>query len=441
MLSTFLTNTGSVIIVLGVMIFIHEMGHFLAAKFFRIRVLTFSLGFGPRLVGFRKGDTDYRIAILPLGGYVKMAGEQPTDDRTGDPAEFYSKPRWQRFIVVAMGPLMNGLLALVLMGGLFHFHYEKPAFLGHPARVGDVEKGSLAQKAGIMPGDRILKVKEISNPTWEELQFEVLTTVNEPVSLTILRDRKRFDLEVTPEPVGPNKVGSVGWLPYMPAVLDVVDPGLPAGLAGLKKGDQITSFNSKSLFCWLSLSPRLQSLEGSGITLTVLREKEQFDVNLKPIFSKLGEVSKWRIGVIFSNEVVVEQLPWLQAFKRSAQELQRNISRTFYVVGKLITGNLSARSLSGPIGIAQISGQAYQAGLPQLIEIMAFISLQLGILNLLPIPVLDGGVILFLGIESLMRRDMSLKLKERLTMAGMMLLVMFAVFVMYNDIIKIISPG
>ena len=152
-------------------------------------------------------------------------------------------------------------------------------------------------------------------------------------------------------------------------------------------------------------------------------------------------MTKWRIGVTFRNDTVVKQLPWLQAWERSVGDLSRNTVRTFQIIWKLITGALSARALSGPIGIAQISGQAYEAGLPQLIEIMAFISLQLGILNLLPIPVLDGGVILFLAIESLMRRDMSMKLKERFTMAGMMVLIMFAVFVMYNDIAKIFTPG
>ena len=441
MLSAFLTNVGSVIVVLGVMIFVHEFGHFLAAKFFGVRVLTFSLGFGPRLVGFKKGDTDYRISMLPLGGYVKMAGEQPTDEHTGDPAEFFSKPRWQRFVVVAMGPLMNGFLAVALMAGLFHFHYEKPAFLEQPARVGDVDEGSLAEKAGIEPGDRIVALGELANPTWEELQFEVLTTVKEPLLLTLRRGEETLRVSVAPEAKGPNQVGSVGWFPYMPAVVDVVDLELPAGLAGFEPGDEIVAVNGRKLFCWVCLSPRLQTLEGAEVALTVLRGGEEIETRLKPIYSTLGGETKWRIGVTFRNDTVVKRLPWLQAWGRALEELSRNTLRTFQIIGKLITGNLSARSLSGPIGIAQISGQAYQAGLPQLVEIMAFISLQLGILNLLPIPVLDGGVILFLAIESLMRRDMSLKLKERFTLAGMMFLILFAVFVMYNDIAKILIPG
>ena len=429
------------ILVLAPLVFIHEFGHFIVAKFFGIGVPVFSLGFGPRLVGFKRGGTDYRIALLPLGGYVKMAGEQPTDEHTGDPAEFYSKPRWQRFIVVAMGPLMNGFLAVTLMAGLFHYHYERPAFLEQPARVGDVEDGTPAEEAGIEAGDRIVAAGKLANPTWEELQFEVLTTVNEPIALTILRGEETFRVSVTPQAKGPNQVGSVGWFPYMPAVLDMIDPELPAGLAGLQQGDEIVAINGRELFCWVCLSPLLQTLEGTEVAMTVLRGGEKIETRLKPIYSELGEVTKWRIGVTFRNDTVVKQLPWLQAWERYVEDLSRNTVRTFQIIGKLLTGALSARALSGPIGIAQISGQAYEAGLPQLIEIMAFISLQLGILNLLPIPVLDGGVILFLAIESLMRRDMSMKLKERFTMAGMMVLIMFAVFVMYNDIAKIFTPG
>ena len=181
MVSSFFTNLAVVAGVLGVMIFIHEMGHFLAAKAFKVRVLTFSLGFGKRLWGFKSGDTDYRVSAIPLGGYVKMAGESPGDKVSGSADEFQSKPRWQRFIVILMGPLMNGLLAVVLLTVTYHFHFAKPAYEDLVVRVGDVEPGSRAEAAGIRVGDKILKVGEIENPAWEDFAMKIATSVDEEI--------------------------------------------------------------------------------------------------------------------------------------------------------------------------------------------------------------------------------------------------------------------
>src|SRR5579859_2297542 len=164
MFSNFTTDIAVVAVVLGVMILIHELGHFIAAKYFGVRVLTFSLGFGPRLFGVKRGDTDYRVSALPLGGYVKMAGDDPSQERKGDPGEFLSKPRWQRFVIVVMGPFMNAVLAITLLTGLYRFHYEKPAYKEEPARIGEVEPDSPAAKAGVLPGDLIVRLGDLQNP-------------------------------------------------------------------------------------------------------------------------------------------------------------------------------------------------------------------------------------------------------------------------------------
>ena len=184
-MGSFLTDAVVVVAVLGIMIFIHESGHFLAAKYFGVRVLVFSLGFGKTLLHMKRGDTDYRISVLPFGGYVKMAGDDPSEVRQGDKGEFLSQPRWRRFVIVVMGPAMNVLLALVLLTGLYKFHFQRPAYLDEPARIGNVEPASPAAKADIQPGDLILQLGNLENPKWEDVEFKILTSANETLPLEL----------------------------------------------------------------------------------------------------------------------------------------------------------------------------------------------------------------------------------------------------------------
>ncbi len=441
MFGNVLTNIAVVIVVLGFMIFIHELGHFMAAKAFGIRVLVFSLGFGKRLFGFERGETDYRVSILPFGGYVKMAGDDPTQVREGKLGEFLSHPRWQRFIVVIMGPAMNIGLALVLLAGLYHFHHQKPAYQEQPARIGDVDADSPAAKAGIQAGDLIVRLDGIQNPKWEDVELKVLTTVNESIPIEVERGGEKLTLALTPVARGPNHIGDAGWYPHVPATVEVVEPGLPAGQAGLKPGDQIVAFEGRKIFFWPRLATSIQDTGDKEIAITVAREGKEFDVRLKPVLTDLRGEKVWRIGVGFRSNVVVRQLPWGQAIRASVRDNLRNSLATFEVLGKILTKRMSPKSLAGPIGIAQLSGEAYRAGIPELLMFVCFISLQLGIFNLLPIPVLDGGVILLLFVESIIRRDLSLAVKERFAQVGVAFLLLLAVFVMYNDIRKSIWPS
>ena len=183
----FLISLIAVVVILGFMILIHEFGHYAVAKWLGVRVEVFSIGFGKRLLGFRKGDTDYRISAIPLGGYVKMSGENPMDERTGDPAEFLSHSRWHRFLIAIAGPTMNIMLAIFLLTSVYMVHYEYPVFMDKPAVIDGVRANSAAAQADLKPGDRIIKIDGITNPTWEQVQPRVMISPNQPLAVTIQR--------------------------------------------------------------------------------------------------------------------------------------------------------------------------------------------------------------------------------------------------------------
>jgi regulator of sigma E protease len=440
MAGSFVTDVVVVVLVLGLMIFIHELGHFLAAKFFGVRVLVFSLGFGKRLLHWTRGDTDYRISALPFGGYVKMAGDDPSAERKGDPGEFLTKPRWQRFVIVAMGPAMNVLLAVLLLTGLYRFHFQKPAYEEQPARVGDVEPDSPASQSGVKPGDLVVRLGSLQDPRWEDLQMKVLTTVGEAMPLEIERDGRTLNMSLTPRPEGPDRVGDAGIYPYEPGVIDKVEPGLPASQAALLPGDEITSVEGRKVLYWPRVAYLIQSSKGKPVQLSILRGAREFQVKLTPVLTDVMGEKRWRIGISFHNDMLVRKLAWGTAFAAAFQDNLRDCLATFDVLGKILTRRLSPRSLAGPIGIAQLSGEAYRAGIPELLMLVSFISLQLGIFNLLPIPVMDGGVILLLLVEGLIRHDLSLKVKERFLQVGFLFLLLLVVFLMCNDIMRTLRP-
>lgn len=442
MLSSFLTDSVVVVLVLGVMIFVHESGHFLAAKAFGVRVLTFSLGFGKRLFGFERGGTDYRVSILPLGGYVKMLGDDPTAVLTGDPGEFFSRPRWQRFIIILMGPLMNFVLAIVVITGIYMFHYQRPAYEDQPVVVGAVQKDSAAAEAGIKPLDHVIDFAGIKNPKWENIRFKVLTSANHPIPITIDRQGKILHTSLIPQSEGQDGAGVAGWYPYVPLVVDKVEPGQPASKAGLKPGDRIVGFDGEPIYWFKLMQQKLEGSKGKKVELTVLRNGKEFQVPVKAVYREVMGFKTWLIGVTMKqNLYVIRSLPFGLAFEYAVNWNYRYFLQTFDVLGKILTRQMSTKSLAGPIGIAQLSGQAYREGFLDLLTFFAFISLQLGIVNLLPIPVMDGGHIFMLAIEGLMRRDLSMAVKERVLQVGVVLIVLIFVFVMYNDIMRTLGPS
>ncbi len=441
MIGNVFSNIVIALLVLSVIIVIHELGHFLVAKFFRIKVETFSVGFGPRLFGVTIGETDYRVSAFLLGGYVKMAGETPTDTITGEAYEFLSKPKWQRFLVAAAGPAMNVFLAIGLVMGLYLYGTDVPEFVLGQAVIGIVEPGSPAEKAGLKPGDQIVSLDGKEKPDWQAVQNDVLTSPGRPLPIVVERDGSRIETTVTPERRGREEAGYVGMLPVIRTVVRAVQPNSPAMAAGIKPGDEIIRVNGIDLHnSGKTIQQSIQETTEKTFPITVVRNENQRQEIVLDVSPMLRDGRKI-IGIDVPLPTVHMKLGPLGAFKKSIETNKENAVLIFQVIGRLIKRQASLRQLDGPVGIVAVSGQAYEAGFATLLTFMAVISLNLGILNILPIPILDGGVILLLFIESLMGHDLSLRMKERIVQASFVFLLMLTVIVLYNDVVKLLPPG
>jgi regulator of sigma E protease len=442
-MSGFFIAVLAVAVVLGFMILIHEFGHYAVAKLLGVRVEVFSIGFGKRLLGFRRGDTDYRVSAIPLGGYVKMSGENPMDERTGDPGEFLSHPRWHRFLIAIAGPSMNILLAIGLLTFVYMVHYEYPAVLDQPAVIGWVLPDTPAAKAGIQIGDRIARLDEIENPTWKQVDPKEALSPNQPLDVTIERGGKSFEKTIVPEAYGVNQMGYAGWVPQEPSVtVTDLEKGMPAAKAGIKLGDEILTVDGQPIPAIEAMIETLKRTQGKSIEITVRRDGQVKTFTMQPVLADVpGQHEKrYRVG-LGSLPMKVSALPLAAAFRKSIEQNKEGSLLILELVQKMIQRKISIRTIEGPIGIGRAAGEAAtEKGWTPLMALTAAISLNLGIFNLLPIPILDGGVILLLFVESIMRRDISLQIKERIYQAAFVFLVLFAVMVIYNDLAKTL-PG
>ena len=346
----FFTSLAAVIVVLGVMITVHEFGHFAAAKLFKVRVEQFAIGFGKRLVGFRHGETDYRINLLPLGGYVKMSGENPMDTQTGDPGEFTSHPRWQRFVIAVAGPAMNIILAVVLLTAVYMIRYEHPVYLEKPAVIGWVMPDSPADKAGFQAGDRIVRIENVQNPTWEDVLPKVVLSPGLPVSLAVRRGNQILEKTIVPAPSGPEQFGSPGWAPDQPNVVTELEPGLPAAEAGIRTGDIMIAVNGESARSMPAVFKLVQDSKGQPVQVTVLRNGEQVNLTLTPrkVTDETTGEQVYRLGVRSEPETV-EHLPFARAVAKSFEENKRNSLLILDLVKRMAKREVSMKQLDGPI--------------------------------------------------------------------------------------------
>ncbi|MGO9094820.1 MAG: RIP metalloprotease RseP [Bryobacteraceae bacterium] len=438
-----LENTLGLLVLIGVMILVHEFGHYWMARRFNVRIDVFSFGFGPRLGGFKRGETDFRISAIPFGGYVKMTGEQPGEENADDPRAFLSKPRWQRLAIAFAGPAMNILLAVGLLTGLFMVKFPKAPSSEVQGMVGYVTPDSPAAKAGIREGDRIVAIEDLQNPTWEDIATKELSGADRPLGVRIRRGGQEFPATVTPVLDAHTGIGSAGWQEEAELQLAAISPGMPADKAGLQKGDILRSADGQPLRSIHRLHEAIAASGGKPVSIEYERGGKELKVAIQPVFAQDPPKSpaRWMIGVLAQPRMIMTQLPFPEALRESVQQNLKNATLIYQFLRGIVEQRMSAKSIEGPIGIARLSGDAAREGAVAYLALMAVVSLNLAIFNLLPIPILDGGVILLLVVEMLMRRDLSLRVKEAVFKLGFVFLMAVMAFVLYNDISKMILPG
>jgi regulator of sigma E protease len=431
---SFLTTTLAFVFVLGIIIFVHEFGHLITAKAFGMRVFVFSFGFGKRLFGFQWGDTDCRVSAIPLGGYVKLEGEgddliSEDTSQLGDGRDFLSRPRWQRFLVYLAGPAMNAALTIGVLTVFYMIGFAVDASRYDRPIIGAVEAGSPAEKAGLQPGDEILSIDGEALPSWEEAQYQILLSPEKALELRIRRDGEERGVVVRSEATSKERVGRIGVHPLV-RVGRVVE-GAPAEEAGLRPDDAILRMDGTAIESFADIPPIVQGADGRPLSLEIWRDGRRLDLAVSP----RDEGSGLRIGItpktvlkkFAPGQAVVEAVRWTWGMTR----------QTFDVLGRLVTAQISPKTMMGPLGIAQASGDAARGGAGSLFFLVAVISLQVGILNLLPLAPLDGGHLAILALESSVRRDLSPTLKMWVMNAGAAVIFLLIGLVIYSDISKL----
>jgi regulator of sigma E protease len=429
-MSDILTNILAFGFALGIIIIVHEAGHLAVAKAFRVRVLTFSIGFGKRLWGFERGGTDYRVSAIPLGGYVRLFGENP-DESSGEPGEFLSKPRWQRVLVYLAGPTMNVVLSIVLFAVLFMVGVELPNLPAMPPEIGAVDAGSSAASSGLASGDLIVKANGERVTNWRELSLALLTSPDKPVRLLVRRGGRTFPAVVTPKRVPRYDIGDhAGLEPVLRPQIRKIEAGKPAARAGLRPGDEIRAVDGRPISETRDFLDAIEKRPGTPMTVEVVRDGKPVQVTVVPaLVGKVGRIGAY-IGFY-------QRYPPGQALIESLRYNADIVAETFQVLGKIFRREMSAKgAFAGPIEIAAQSGAAARAGFKYLLNLMGFVSLSIAILNLMPIPILDGGQIFILLIEEVIRRDLSLRVKEVISQIGLVLILMLMVVVVYFDLAK-----
>jgi regulator of sigma E protease len=435
------------IFILGAAVVLHEFGHFIVAKFFKIRVETFSAGFGPRLIGKKWGHTDYRISAIPLGGYVKLGGDESNAPIEGEGASdipveerFDLRPRWQRVLVAVAGPVMNIITALAIP-------FAAALMYGVPATpapvVSSIVSGGAAEVAGLQRGDRIISFNGIDNAKWDTIRGDALLSPGQPLLIVIERAGQRRQLTITPT-AHVEDGETAGFLDFIPDYGDVpvvvreVEPNTPAAEAGLQAGDRVLSVSGQPVRSAEQVTQFIRDHKGQPITLTVNRNGRQVDITATA--RRLSD-GRERLGFKPDEEIPQHKAGVATAGAYAVNNNLEILRLTGKALGQFFTGQRSARNtLSGPVGIYKAASTSVERfGWGGLFTTLAFLSLNLGVFNLLPIPVLDGGAIFLLLIESLLAMiglTLSMRIRERIQQVGFVVVILLMVFVITNDILK-----
>jgi regulator of sigma E protease len=439
-MTNFLISIGSIIVVLGVMILVHEWGHFIVARMCGVRVEVFSIGMGPRVWGVRRGPTDYRISALPIGGYVRMAGENPAEDRTGAPDEFLSKKRWQRALIILAGPTMNIVTALVIATAMMMGGKAEPTYLRYQPEVSAVQDNTPAAQAGLRAGDVLLKVDGKAVKNWDDALWQTMFVApGSELPVVVQRGDKQVSLQImTSASDSPSDL--LGY-PVQATIVGTVKQDMPAAKGGLQQGDRIVSVAGKQATSPYVVSVAIAGSDGKPVPMVVQRDGQNVNLVLHPTYGELEGTKRWYIGAIFETSVSYRTDRVSSAVRDGVRYNVMITAQIVNTIFKLVERKAQLKQLSGPVGIAEASGQAAREGLLAFLNIMAVISLNLGILNLLPIPILDGWHLVTLGVEGTIRRDLSLAVKERAMQVGVVFLLLLILIVTYNDVLKIVTPS
>ncbi len=429
------------IVMLGILVFVHELGHYCVARLAGVKILKFSLGFGPKLFSKTWGETEYLICAIPLGGYVQMLGEGGGE--LGEDAEltaaerersFADKSVARRLAIVAAGPVMNLLLPFLILPVSYMVGVHLPAYIEQPACVGYVAPGSEADAAGFQAGDCLQDLNGDPLETWTAANKALVNNAGDKLRFTLLRQGKSVDVFLPADNGSLEGLQALGLLPVQPAIIGSLMPDMPAAEAGLQQGDRILQVAGEPIRSWYDLKHLIQKAEGQPVELLIARGQKEMTLRLQP---RIHESGVWLIGIGPQQQTVSKRFGPVAAFREGADRAIELIDLTLVFIQKLFTGNVSAKNIGGPITVVQVAGQAVQTDLSAVLSVLAFISIQLGILNLLPIPILDGGHILFYFFELVFRKPLSIRAREILQQIGLALLIMLMVLAFYNDLARL----
>ena len=432
------------IVMLGILVFVHELGHFCVAKWCGVKVLKFSLGFGPKLVSKQWGETEYLICAIPLGGYVQMLGEGNGDQ--GEEAEltpeeerrsFARQTVGRRMAIVAAGPFMNLALPFLVMPLAYLIGVNLPAYLEQPPCIGYVVAGSEGEHHGFKSGDCIRSVGGTPVATWEALGPALVNHAGMALPVVVERDGQPLELTLPPDHGALEGLQAIGLLPPQAAVVGKIAPDMPAAVAGLKEGDRIVALGEAPVASWYDLRPLVQESGAQPIAIHLVRDGQPLSVTLTP--KQAADGADYLIGISPHHETTFKRFPFVEAVRAGAARTMELIDLTVVFIRKLFSGHVSTSNIGGPITVVQIAGQAAQTDLSSIFSVLAFLSIQLGILNLLPIPILDGGHLFFACFELVLRRPLSLKAREIAQQIGLALLIMLMLLAFYNDIVRLLG--
>jgi regulator of sigma E protease len=442
-----ITGIFAFILILGAAVVIHEFGHFLVAKLFKIRVETFSVGFGPRLFGKKLGHTDYRVSAIPLGGYVKLGGDESNAPIEGEGAadipteeRFDLRPRWQRVLVALAGPVMNILtaLAIPLAGALMYGVPAVPAPI-----ISTIASGGAAEAAGLRRGDKIVAFNGIDNPKWDTIRGDALLSPGQPLPVVVERNGERVNLTITPlaRVEDGETAGVLDFLPDygdVPVIVREVTPGTPAAEAGLQANDRIMSIAGERVKSAEQVTQFISSHKGQPITMVISRNGKQSEITATA--RKLADGTE-RLGFGPTEDPPLQKVGIAAAAAYSVNTNLEILRLTGKALGQFFSGQRSARNtLSGPVGIYKVASTSVERfGWGGFFTTLAFLSLNLGIFNLLPIPVLDGGAIFILVLEGILAAvglTLSMRVRDRIQQVGFVMVVLLMVFVITNDLLK-----